>query len=194
MKKKVTVYQQKEKPFAKHKYRTSTLGEAGCGVLATINAINYLNGNLIDYKKLASWAGKTHYVHNVGSEHTISKDASYVFGKEYQFKCTEYYVFKNTVGNLYPKSSEDFDLIWNKLISKLKNGEVAVGLVHGHFIAIVDYDSKTKKVLVLDSAAHTSRNTTILGDWKSKKELDYNSSEGSPKLKLRSSLTFLAKI
>lgn len=194
MKSRAVVYQQKDEPFVECKYGTSTLGEAGCGVLATINAVLYLTGLVIDYRQFADWAGQTQYVDNVGSLHTICKDACKVFGSKYSFYCTEHYIFEEVVGNLYPKDSNGFNEIWNKLVTRLQNGEVAVGLVQGHFIAIVEYDRIADKVLVLDSAADETRQTTIYGDWKSKPELDYNTLEGSSKLKLRSCLTFLAKI
>lgn len=62
--------------------------------------------------------------------------------------------------------------MWNDLRSHLKNGEVAVALVEGHFIAIVDYDSRSNTVLVYDSAASDKRGTTTKGDWKSCNELN----------------------
>lgn len=79
------------------------------------------------------------------------------------------------------------------MVSHLQRGEVAVTLVKGHFIAIVDYDSSTNKVLVYDSAASSSRGTTISGDWKSYDELRYNSGIGYSKLKIRDAITFLCE-
>lgn len=196
MKDKTIVYQQTDEPFVSYIYGTSTLGEVGCGILSIINAVEYLTGNVIDYKQLADWASKEQYVPNVGTKHTIAKEAANIFGKSYLFDWCEYFVFSD-VGIVtekgYPKDEKTYNCIWKKLLSILIIGQVAIALVEGHFIAIVDYDPITNKVLVLDSSATENRGTTIFGDWKSKKELDYNSTLGMPKLKLRSSLTFLCK-
>ncbi len=196
MKKEVLSYQQKQEPYKSYKYGNTTLGEAGCGVFAIINAVFSLTGNMIDYKELANWAGKEQYVSNVGSKHTITKQAANVFGNQYFFYCTECLVFAK-IGNVtnfgYLQDEKSYNYIWKKLIDNLQNEQVAVALVQGHFIAIVKYDETVDKVLVLDSAADISRQTTIYGDWKSKEELDYNSKQGVTKLKLRSCLTFLKK-
>lgn len=166
-------------------YKDKTVKSSGCGAMATINAVRYLTGNTINVNDMAYWAGRNQYVYDVGSKWTIAQAAASKFGDQYGFACTEKYNFSET-----PTKSQ-YDIVWNKIVNHLNNGEVAVTLVKGHFIAIVAYDSSTKKVLVYDSAASSSRGTTTAGDWKSYDELRYGSGVGKSKLKLRSSITFL---
>lgn len=189
--KKELALQQTDSAWCDYPYGNSTLGVSGCGVLATINAVRYLNGNTIDIYQFTDWASINEYGESYGSNWTIALDSVAVFGEEYDYTYTEYYTFGLSDNNYYPTETQ-FDLAWNTLIEHLQNGDVAIALVQGHFISIVDYDSSTECVLVLDSyASNIYRNTTKYGDWKSYNDLNYNSSEGKSDLKLRGSFTFL---
>lgn len=168
-------------------YSNKTVASSGCGTMATINAVRYLTGKTIDVSSMAYWAGENQYVYDVGSYHTIAQAAAKKYGNQYGFSCSQYKTFSS-----YPSASE-YSTIWNLMVSHLQRGEVAVTLVKGHFIAIVDYDSSTNKVLVYDSAASSSRGTTTSGDWKSYDELRYGSGVCYSKLKIRDAITFLCK-
>lgn len=174
----------------------ASISSSGCGPMATINAVGYLTGKQMSIADVANTA-KNKQLHccGVGCYHTVAKSIASSLGSTYGFKTTGGYSFgtKTINGNSgYPNSSE-YSSVWSDLVTHLKKGEVAVTLVHGHFIAIVAYDSSTNKVLVYDSAASTSRGTTTNGDWKSYDELNCNSSAGHQKLKLRAYITFLAR-
>lgn len=186
--------QQNNSTWCNYPYGSSTLGISGCGVFATINAVRYLNGNTIDIYKFADWASITEFGESYGSNWTIAKDSVDIFGDEYGYTYTEYYTFGMSDNNYYPTDTQ-FDLAWNTLIEHLKNGEVAIALVQGHFISIVDYDASNECVLVLDSyASKKYRNTSKHGDWKSYDDLNYNSNNGNADLKLRGSFTFLNSV
>lgn len=184
--------QQTDSEWCNYPYGNSTIGTSGCGILATINAVRYLNGNTIDIYKFTDWASVNEYGESYGSNWTIALDSVAIFGKEYNYTYTEYYTFGISDNNYYPTENQ-FNLAWNTLIEHLQDGDVAIALVQGHFISIVDYDSSTECVLVLDSyASNKYRNTTECGDWKSYNDLNYNSDEGKSDLKLRGSFTFLS--
>lgn len=174
----------------------STISGAGCGPMSTVNAVGYLTGKQMDISTVASTV-KSKGLHccGVGCYHSVTQSLAASLGSTYGYKVTDDYAFgsKNINGNGgYPTSSQ-YSAVWSDLVAHLKRGEVAVTLVHGHFIAIVAYDSSTNKVLVYDSAAASNRGTTTNGDWKSYNELDCNSSAGYQKLKLRAHITFLAR-
>lgn len=174
----------------------SNISSSGCGPIATVNAVGYLTGREMDIATVASTT-KRNGMHCCGSGcyHSVSRSLIKSLGSTYGVKVTDNYSFgsKRINGNSgYPTQSQ-YDALWSDLVSHLKKGEVAVTLVHGHFIAIVAYDSSTGKVLVYDSAASSSRGTTTNGDWKSYNELNCNSSSGYQKLKLRAYITFIAR-
>lgn len=186
----ILALQQTNSTWCDYPYGNSTLGISGCGILATINAVKYLTGNTIDIYDFTDWASVTEYGESYGSNWTIALDSASVFGDEYGYDYTEYYTFGMSDNNYYPTDTQ-FDLAWNTLTEHLENGEVAIALVQGHFISIVEYDSSNDTVLILDSYASKSRETTKNGDWKSYNDLNYNSNEGKSDLKLRGSFTFL---
>ena len=107
-------------------------------------------------------------IKGAGLSHDVPKVLANALGNEYGFKCSASNKYSE---NNFP-TVEEYVFMWNDLRSHLKNGEVAVALVEGHFIAIVDYDSRSNTVLVYDSAASDKRGTTTKGDWKSCNELN----------------------
>ena len=185
-----TVLQQWNSEWGSYPYGDGTLQNSGCGAFAVINAVRYLTGYTMDIYEVADWASANEYIWGVGSAFTIAPHAAERYGSTYGFQTDTHYFFSNYVDRYYPASNEAYDTIWNMLVTKLSAGEVAVGLVHNHFIAIVDYDPSTQKVLVYDPGAGKVRGTTVNGDWKSKDDLNYWSDAGSSYLKLRAYLTF----
>lgn len=185
-----TVLQQWDSEWGSYPYGDGTLQNSGCGAFAVINAVRYLTGYTMDIYEVADWASANEYIWGVGSAFTIAPHAAERYGSTYGFQTDTHYFFSNYVDRYYPASNEAYDTIWNMLVTKLSAGEVAVGLVHNHFIAIVDYDPSTQKVLVYDPGAGKVRGTTVNGDWKSKDDLNYWSDAGSSYLKLRAYLTF----
>lgn len=198
------IYQQTDSRWASYRYGSggpnpNTLSWKGCGVLSTINAVEYLTGNFINPKTFADWANRSgQYCKGVGSYNTITKNSVGKFGKEYEYDLDEYYIFSSHVSvnkEGYPKTKSGMTTVWNHLTEKLSDGDTCVGLVKGHFIAIVDYDEDANKVLIYDSAAGTSRGTsasvTATTNWKNMNELWNGSGAGKAKLKLRQMFTFL---
>lgn len=165
-----------------------TIASSGCGLMATVNAVGFLTGKTMDINEVANTVKKKKaYIHDVGCIHEVAKVLAEEIGTKYGIKCVGYKTFSNTPGK------NEFDEVWKGMIGHLQQNHVAVTLVNHHFIAIVDYDKKTEKVLVYDSAASSNRGTTINGDWKSYSELRYNSGTGKADLKLRSAITYLAR-
>ncbi len=185
-----TVLQQWDSEWGSYPYGDGTLQNSGCGAFAVINAVRYLTGYTMDIYEVADWASANEYIWGVGSAFTIAPHAAERYGSTYGFQTDTHYFFSDYVDRYYPASNEAYQTIWNMLVTKLSAGEVAVGLVHNHFIAIVDYDPSTQKVLVYDPGAGKVRGTTVNGDWKSKDDLNYWSDAGSSYLKLRAYLTF----
>lgn len=184
------VLQQYDSEWGSYPYGDGTLGDSGCGAFAIINAVRYLTGNTMDIYSVADWGSENEYIWGVGSSFSIAPDAAAKFGSTYGFQLDTHIGFDGYVGSSYPATPEAYDSAWNTLVSKLSQGEVAVGLVHNHFISIVDYDSATGRVLVYDPGAGSKRQTTRSGDWKTYDELNYWSDAGTEYLKLRAYLTF----
>lgn len=190
---KPTVYSQLQ-DTAKYNYpggSGSTYKSSGCGVYAIVNAIKYLTDEKIDPHKLGDFAIKNGARINGGTIGQVlcTKAAkSEQFGGEYGFTLSEKYVFGSSkrtmtckIGNKitsknYPSESE-WKTLHSKLVSHLEAGDVAVVLVLGHYMAIVDYDSTTGKFLMLDSAAYTKKRLTQNSgkyQWVTADQLNYN--------------------
>lgn len=184
------VLQQYDPEWGSYPYGDGNLGNSGCGALAIVNAVRYLTGNTMDIYAVADWGSENEYIWGVGSSFNIAPHAAEEFGSTYGFQLDSHYGFSSYTGDCYPGSEEAYQAAWSTLVTKLSAGEVAVGLVHNHFISIVDYDSSTGKVLVYDPGAGSNRQTTTAGDWKSYDELNYWSEEGTTYLKLRGYLTY----
>ena len=212
------IYQQTDSKWSKYPYGsggtiTNNIANKGCGVLATVNAVEYLTGNFINPKTFADWAMKSgQYTSGVGSNVDIAKNSVNKFGNDYGYKLDKYYSIVSNVNTKsgwcgcdtcganqgYPKTKSDMQKVWNELVTRLKTGDTCVTLVAHHFVAIVDYDSGKDKVLVYDSAAAarekrngTSPKVDASKNWKSMNELWWGSSEGSKHCKIRYMMTFL---
>jgi len=124
------------------------MGTAGCGILATVNAVYALNGQYMDVMELANYAVKKNYrIVGSGTDDGIFKAAAKKYGKKYGFA--------------WDGGSGSIDV----LKKKLKAGDTAIVHVQGHYVCISDYNKKTKKYLLLDSNYLPKRATSAFGDW-----------------------------
>ena len=200
------ILQQGNSTWSSYTYGTSNLGDGGCGLFANLNAVAYLTSHNFTASEICSWAdyaGPRYYINGVGSSHAISAGLASYYGPSYGYQCTESYIFSNymsvtsnTWGSDYPGTTAGYNLVWNKLVSHLSAGDVAVGLVYGHFIALVSYNSSAGTVQVYDSAAWssgrgTSSSSSSSSNWKTANQLSVHSTQGYARLKLRARLVFL---
>ncbi len=146
--KSITVFSQTDSRWANVSYgkgsngETATLSSSGCGILAYVNAVYYLNGQFISPQTLASWSVNHGYrINGVGTAFGLYKAFADANGSSYGFK------YSGTVGNV--KSAR----------SHLQCGGVAVISVPGHLMALVDYDAGSGKYLILDSYKSSARGT-----------------------------------
>lgn len=134
------------------------MAAAGCGVVAITNAVYALNGQFLDPMLLADFAVENHFrIIGAGTHDGIFKAAAKKFGKAYGF----YYVKKS-----YSTS---------EVREYLKKGCVAISHVPGHYIAVVDFNQKTKRYLVLDSGPIPKRPTNAFGNWLKREKLESGS-------------------
>ena len=168
--KKITVYKQTDSRWKDVRYGYSDkakkvkayLGKgaggpgSGCGVLALTNAVYYLNGSFIEPKIIAKYSVDNGYrVNGVGTAFGLYKSFANNRGSKYGFKYIE-----NTSK-------------WDTLKSHLKKGRVAICSKPGHIMAIVNYNQKTGKYLLLDSYPRSSRGTEKNGYvWATKSYLE----------------------
>lgn len=124
------------------------MGTAGCGILATVNAVYALSGQYMDVMELANYAVEKNYrIVGSGTDDGIFKAAAKKYGQKYGFA--------------WDGASGSIDV----LKKKLKSGDTAVVHVQGHYVSISDYNKKTKKYLLLDSNYLPKRATSAFGDW-----------------------------
>lgn len=124
------------------------MGTAGCGVLATVNAVYALSGQYMSVMELADYAVEKNYrIVGSGTDDGIFKAACKKFGRKYNF------AWDGSGGSI------------DQLNKKLAKGDVAVVHVQGHYVAIADYNKKKKKYLLLDSNYLPKRATSAFGDW-----------------------------
>lgn len=124
------------------------MGTAGCGILATVNAVYALSGQYMDVMELANYAVEKNYrIVGSGTDDGIFKAAAKKYGRKYGF------AWDGTSGSI------------DVLKKKLKEGDTAIVHVQGHYVAISDYNKKTKKYLLLDSNYLPKRATSAFGDW-----------------------------
>lgn len=124
------------------------MGTAGCGILATVNAVYALSGQYMDVMELANYAVEKNYrIVGSGTDDGIFKAAAKKYGQKYGFA--------------WDGKSGSIDV----LKKKLKAGDTAVVHVQGHYVAISDYNKNTKKYLLLDSNYLPKRATSAFGDW-----------------------------
>lgn len=130
------------------------MGTAGCGILATVNAVYALSGQYMDVMELADYAvDKEYRIVGSGTDEGIFKAACKQYGNKYNF------TWDGQSGKL------------KTLKKKLAQGDTAVVHVTGHYVAVVDYNEKTGKFLMLDSNYLPKREDTAFGDWISKNRL-----------------------
>lgn len=142
-------YQQADIRWRSFKHGGETMGDNACGILATVNAVNYLTGNFINPKELADYAYSIDaYNGSIGGG-----TARYVlycnldpFEEKYGFEVTT----PSVEGGVSRK----------ELKEHLLSGGVAICLVYGHFIALCGYDATDDTYLVYDSAANVNRRHT----------------------------------
>ena len=147
-----TVYSQYDPAFGGSTYCAGnpvrTISTSGCGVVSYVNAIYALNGEYISASWLAQYSNANgHYVYMQGTKDSLYAAFANAYGKKYHFR--------------YSGMITDFNL----LRAHLKKGGTAVALVPGHYIAVVDYNSKNDTFMFLDSAITGSRPTTMTGNW-----------------------------
>jgi hypothetical protein len=164
------VYVQYDADWAKDHYgsgkkKTSTSNNfctSACGIFAAMNAIYTLTGKYIDPHLLADFAVDEEYrILDNGTDSGIFYAAASHFGKDYGFK------FDGEDGSIYT------------LRKKLNKGDVAIAHVPGHYVAIVDYNKRTGKYLLLDSHYLPKRETCPYGDWVSASVLEGGSNLSS---------------
>lgn len=125
-----------------------TMGTAGCGILATVNAVYALTGQYMDVMELADYAVETGLrIVGSGTDDRIFRAAAEKYGASYGFT--------------YDGKSGDIET----LKKKLQKGDVATAHVIGHYVAITAYDEKKDKYLLLDSNCLPKRETSAFGDW-----------------------------
>lgn len=146
--KQITVYSQTDGRWANVSYgkgpggSKATLSSAGCGILAYVNAVYYMNGRFIQPETLAKWSVNNGYrINGEGTSHGLYKAFADACGASYGFK--------------YAGSASSV----SSARTHLQNGGVAIISVPGHLMALVDYNSSTGKYLILDSYRSSNRGT-----------------------------------
>ena len=150
-----TNYQQGDPKWGGIYYGKWNLAESGCGILSTVNAVNYLTGNFIHPTEIAAWAhANNHYNGSYGQgtmRNTLYANVTAAFGTKYGFKVTNL-----TWGNVTNAT----------LVNHLANGGTAIVHVPNHFMALCGYNRSTGQYLVYDSSANpTTRGTSLAGAW-----------------------------
>ncbi len=130
------------------------MGTAGCGILATVNAVYALSGHYMDVMELADYAVEKNYrIIGSGTDDGIFRAACKKYGRKYNF------TWDGHGGSI------------NQLKKKLAKGDTAVVHVQGHYVAVVAHDKKKNRFLMLDSNYLPKREDTAFGDWISVKRL-----------------------
>ena len=128
---------------------------SGCGIFASMNLIYSLTGNMADPLELGDYASETGYrIEGSGTDSGFFSAMAKKFGYRYGFRY---------VGSNYSFSS---------LKRRLGEGQAAIVYLPGHYSAIVDYNKKTKKFLLLDPHYLPKRATSPWGDWVSRQDLE----------------------
>ena len=156
-----TCYQQGDARWAYEQFGMANIGASGCGLLSTVNAVNYQTGNFINPVELARWGYQNNYYNGSGGQGTMRwlffpalNDA---FGSRYGFKIS---------------GCSGGSITSPALINHLKNGGSAIVHVPNHFMAINAYSAATGQYLVYDSAAAPHRNTSVNGSWLTAEQLN----------------------
>ena len=159
-----TCYQQGDSRWGGVYIGKWTIAESGCGILSTVNTVNYQTGRFINPVELASWAhSKNYYNGSYGQgsvRWTMYANMTAAFGSKYGFKVT---------------GLQDGSITSPALINHLKSGGSVIVHVPNHFMAINGYNSATGQYLVYDSSAAAKRNTSVYGSWLTAAQLNSNS-------------------
>ncbi len=159
-----TCYQQRDSRWDSIKYGNWTLGESGCGILSTVNAVNYLTGNFIHPTELAQWGYDTNNFNGTGGQGTMRwgfyGNVTAAFGAKYGFSIS---------------GCQSGSVTSSALINHLKSGGAAIVHVYNHFMALTGYNASTGQYLVYDSAAGSHRGTTASNCWLTAAQLNSNS-------------------
>lgn len=124
------------------------MGTAGCGILATVNAVYALSGQYMDVMELADYAVETGYrIVGSGTDEGIFQAACKKYGQKYNF------------------AWDGKGKSMKQLKKKLAAGDTAVVHVQGHYVCIAAYDKEKNKYLLLDSNYLPKREDTAFGDW-----------------------------
>ena len=163
-------YQQTDARWTNYTYTikasgvTTTLGASGCGILSTVNTVNYLTGNFINPLELADWGYANDSFNGTGGQglmrNPFYSNVTAKFGATYGFGISNLAYGKITDGTL---------------INHLKNGGSAIIHVPNHFMAVNGYNSSTGQYLVYDSGAGAKRGTSPNGSWLTASQLNANS-------------------
>lgn len=141
---------------------TNLFCTSACGIFATMNAIYASTGMYADPYAMADYAvEKSYRILDNGTDSGIFEAIAREFGHKYGFK--------------YDGSGGSID----ELIKKLKNGDVAIAHVPGHYVSIATYNKDKKKFLLLDSHYLPKRQTNAYGDWISISDLESGALYGS---------------
>ena len=161
-----TCYQQGDARWAYEQFGMANIGASGCGLLSTVNAVNYQTGNFINPVELARWGYENDYYNGSMGQGTARWQfypaLTAAFGKKYGFK---------VVGTGWSGGN----ITSEKLVNHLKNGGSAIVHVHNHFMALNGYNAATGQYLVYDSAAAPKRNTSVSGSYLTAAQLNSNS-------------------
>lgn len=166
-------WQQTDSPWCDYVVagQTNKLETTGAGIFALVNSVYYAVDYFMAPSDLSAWANA------VGGYNGIETNASTLYTS----------FFENLGSQLHLTATDTtgkFKVIQNidsssksMLVQRLKNDVVFIAHVNNHFVAIVDYNSKTDKFLVWDSLAGSLDNgnagygtaragiTHTSGDW-----------------------------
>ncbi len=126
-----------------------TIGNSACGLFSVINSVYYKTENFLNPIAVADWAkAKGYRTAHSGVLDSFFQAYANAYGSSYGFRFA---------GRMYSTAAA---------LQHIRNGGTICANIPGHWIAVVDYDSKTGKYLLLDSAASFPRCDSI-PNWKS---------------------------
>lgn len=152
----VVAYSQYDSRWSDWTYGAGTIGGTGCGILSSVNAINYVSGisdipGAVD--AIATWANSINAFNGTwfpsgGSDRTVLYPRiTAQFGDTYNFQVT---------------NDGTWDTVYNDTLRSYisQGGHAAIAHVaYGHFLVLAAYDPSDDTFLVLDSAPGVSGNT-----------------------------------
>lgn len=131
-------------PWTVTNNQDQTIGSSGCGLFSVINSVYYKTENFLHPVDVADWAkAKGYRTANSGVSDGFFQAYANAFGSSYGFRFA---------GRMYSTAAA---------LQHIRNGGTICANIPGHWIAVVDYDSKTGKYLLLDSAASYPRCKSI---------------------------------